>query len=45
MIHTMAHTAPTMHCLDSNAETSTSRNYEADLAKMKEDLANMFTDK
>ena len=38
----MAHAESTAHCLASNAETSTSRNYEADLANTKEDLANMF---
>ena len=38
----MAPTDPITHRLASNAQTSISRNYEADLAGLKEDLANMF---
>jgi hypothetical protein len=38
----MAQTHPITHRLASNAQTSTSRNYKADLTRLKEDLANMF---
>jgi hypothetical protein len=41
----MAQTDPIAHRLTSNAQTSTSGNYEANLARMKEDLANMFKTK
>jgi hypothetical protein len=44
-IETMAQTDPIAHRLTSNAQTSTSGNYEANLARMKEDLANMFKTK
>ena len=38
----MAQTDPITHHLASNARASTSRHYEADLTKLKEDLANIF---
>ena len=38
----MATTDPATHHLDSNDQTSTNGNYGADLAKMKEDLANFL---
>jgi len=38
----MATTDPATHHLDSNGQTSTNGNYGADLAKMKEDLANLL---
>ena len=41
-VQTMAQTHPITHRLASNAQTSTSRNYKADLTRLKEDLANMF---
>ena len=41
----MSHAGPSTHRLASNAETSVGRNYEADLARMKEDLTNMFKSK
>jgi len=44
-VQMMSQTDPITHRLDSNAQMSTSRNYEADLARKKEDLANMFKTK
>ena len=44
-VQTMSQIDPIMHCLTSNVQASTSRNYEADLARKKEDLANMFKTK
>ena len=41
----MATTNQATHHLNSNAQTSISGNYEANLARMKEDLANMFKSK
>ena len=41
-VQTMESTDPITHHLASNARASTSRHYEADLTKLKEDLANMF---
>ena len=38
----MAQTDPITHHLASNARASTSRHYEADLTKLKVDLANIF---
>jgi len=38
----MAQIDPITHRLASNAQASTSRNYEANLIKVKEDPANMF---
>ena len=38
----MAQTNPITHRLAFNSQASTSRNYEADLTKLKEDLANIF---
>lgn len=40
-VQTMAQTDPITHRLASNTQVSTSRNYEADLTRLKEDLANM----
>ena len=41
-VQTMSQTDPITYRLASNAQTCISRNYEADLAGLKEDLANMF---
>ena len=40
----MSTTDPMTHCLNISGQTSTG-NYEADLARMKEDMANMFKSK
>jgi len=41
-VQTMTQTDHITHRLASNAQASTSKNYEANLSKLKEDLANMF---
>ena len=41
----MSQTDPATHRLESNAQASLSRSYEADLAKMKENLADLFKSK
>jgi hypothetical protein len=41
----IAYTDPITHHLACNAQTSTSRNYKANLARLKEDLANMIKTK
>ena len=41
-IQTMSQTNPIAHHLDCNTQTSMSRSYEADLARMKNDLADLF---
>ena len=41
----MAQADPMTHHLVSNTQASTSRNYEADLAKLREDLDNMMKTK
>ena len=41
-IQTMTQTDPFTHCLASNPQASTSGYYQADLSRLKEDLANMF---
>ena len=41
-VQMIAQTDPVTHHLASNARASTSRNYEADLTKLKVDLANIF---
>jgi hypothetical protein len=44
-VQTMAQTNPISHCLVSNTQTTTGSKYEADFAKLKEDLANMIKTK
>ena len=41
-VQTMAQTDPITHRLASNPQASTSGYYQADLSRLKEDLANMF---
>ena len=44
-VQTMSQIDPITHRLTSNAQASTSRNYEADVTRLKEDLTNMINAK